>query len=119
MSAAALNAMEIDQVMVRVIFETADGSRVVTQAASGTSAMRAAVEADVPGIEASCGGACSCATCHVEVMGGWFAKVGPASTIEGEMIEFEGEPRPTSRLSCQIQLTNALDGLELRVVPRS
>lgn len=104
--------------MVKVIFHTLDGKRIEAEEPVGSSAMRAAVNANVPGIDADCGGACSCATCHVQVVDQWMALVGPASSTETDMIEFDGEVTPTSRLSCQSSLAPELDGLELRITPR-
>lgn len=99
--------------MVRVTFVLPDGSERVVEGERNSSAMRAAVANDVPGILAECGGACSCATCHVYVMRG---DPGGPSETEAEMLDFAASPRePGSRLSCQITLTEALDGLVLRV----
>lgn len=104
--------------MIQVKFETADGEIVVASAVEGETAMRAAVAVNVQGIDADCGGACSCATCHVEVAEAWAERVGPASGIETDMLAFEDDVTPRSRLSCQIKLTAALDGLELKVMRR-
>lgn len=99
--------------MPRVTFVLPDGSERIVEAAAGTSAMRAAVAADVPGILGECGGACSCATCHVYVVGG---DPGGPSETEADMLDFAASPRaPESRLSCQVVLTDALDGLVLRI----
>jgi ferredoxin, 2Fe-2S len=67
-----------------------------------------------PGIVAECGGACSCATCHVHVDEAWSEKVGPPSPMEEDMLDFAFDVRPTSRLSCQIKVTDELDGLIVR-----
>ncbi|MGP1281585.1 MAG: 2Fe-2S iron-sulfur cluster-binding protein [Parasphingopyxis sp.] len=101
--------------MVRVVFYTGEGTRIETDEPAGSSAMRAAINAGVPGIDADCGGACSCATCHVHVAPDWIAVVGPAGETEADMIEFDAEVTPVSRLACQIELSDALDGLELHV----
>jgi len=77
--------------------------------------MEAAVDNDVAGIVAECGGACSCATCHVYVDPAWTAKLAPPDAQERGMLECVLDRRDTSRLSCQIVLTPALDGLILRV----
>jgi ferredoxin, 2Fe-2S len=77
----------------------------------GLSVMEGAVRAGIPGIVAECGGACSCATCHVYVDESWVARVGGASQTERAMLEYAHEPRPNSRLSCQITVSDALDGL--------
>jgi 2Fe-2S ferredoxin len=73
--------------------------------------METAIRNSVPGIVAECGGACSCATCHVHVDEAWTAKVGPPSPMEEDMLDFAFDVRPTSRLSCQIKVTDELDGL--------
>ena len=97
--------------MPRVTFIAADGTRKEVEAASGLSLMQAAVNNGVTGIVAECGGACSCATCHVHVESGWFGKLPAAEGMEKEMLEFVMEPQPTSRLSCQIKLSDDMDGL--------
>ncbi len=83
----------------------------VVDATSGLSLMRAAVDHDVPGIDADCGGACACATCHVYVPLEWAAATGSPGTMEEEMLSFSAAVRPESRLACQIPVTDALDGL--------
>lgn len=104
--------------MVKVTFRTANGKTFETDEPAGSSAMRAAVNAGVPGIDADCGGACSCATCHVKVVDKWIDQVGSAGETERDMLEFETHTTEHSRLSCQIRLTEDLNGLELEVVPR-
>ena len=69
----------------------------------------------VPGIEAECGGACACATCHVYVDEAWSEKTGKPSEMEEDMLDFAFDVRPVSRLSCQIKVAPELDGLILRV----
>ena len=71
----------------------------------------AASDLAVPGIDAECGGACACATCHVYIDEGWRAKTGEAAAMEQDMLDFAFDVRPTSRLSCQIKVTDDLDGL--------
>jgi len=65
----------------------------------------------VPGIDAECGGACACATCHVYVADDWIETVGKAQDMEQDMLDFASDVRENSRLSCQIKITPALDGL--------
>jgi len=77
--------------------------------------MEAARKELVPGIEAECGGACSCATCHVYVEETWREKVGPPSEMEEDMLDFAFDVRPSSRLSCQIKVSEDLDGLVVTV----
>ena len=78
---------------------------------SGLSVMRGAVDNNIPGIDADCGGECACATCHVYVAPEWTEIVGKPSQMEEDMLDFAFEVRPTSRLSCQIKVVPALDGL--------
>jgi ferredoxin, 2Fe-2S len=101
--------------MPEIMFETSDGNLVSADAKAGESVMRAAVAIGVPGIDADCGGACSCATCLVHVSPEWFERVGPPSEIEAEMMEFGHEPSEYSRLSCQIIMCDLLDGVRLKV----
>lgn len=104
--------------MVAVQFVFHDGQSMTAEAEEGATAMEAAIRLGVPGIEAECGGACSCATCHVYVDQAWFERTGPAQSMEEDMLDFAFEVKPTSRLSCQIKLNNALDGLVLHVPRR-
>ena len=76
--------------------------------------MLAAVNNNVPGIVAECGGACSCATCHVHVDPDWYDRLPPPQDMEKDMLEFAIDPDETSRLSCQISITEELDGLVVR-----
>ena len=78
---------------------------------NGATVIEAAIRNGIPGIEAECGGACACATCHVYVAEEWMAVVGKASQMEEDMLDFAFEVRPNSRLSCQIKVSEALDGL--------
>ena len=101
--------------MPTVTFIDPDGTHRQVQGEEGASVMEVAVRNNVPGIEADCGGARACATCHVYVDEAWTEAAGPAAGDEAEMLGFAVEPGPTSRLSCQIRLTLALDGLVVRV----
>lgn len=85
---------------------------------SGTSLMQAAVDNGVSGIVAECGGACSCATCVCQIDAAWTERVGPAEGMEQAMLEGALDDAVGSRLSCQVRLTQALDGLVVRI-PRS
>jgi len=88
------------------------GTPIDLPCATGQSLMQAAVAANVPGIEADCGGMMTCATCHVYVREDFLAQLPDMSADEDSMLDFTASPRrPTSRLSCQIPLTDALDGL--------
>lgn len=92
-----------------------DGALTRVQASAGISVMEAARRAGVPGIIAECGGACSCATCHVVVDPAWAEVVGVPSPIERDMLDFADHLRETSRLCCQITLDQSMDGLVLHV----
>ena len=76
--------------------------------------METAIRNDVPGIEAECGGACACSTCHVYVEADWRADVGEPSPMEEDMLDFGSTCGQSSRLSCQMKVTEALDGLVVR-----
>jgi ferredoxin, 2Fe-2S len=97
--------------MPKVTYIEFNGEKRVVDVALGRSVMQGAVENNVRGIIAECGGACSCATCHVYVDDAWTAKLGAKSDDEEAMLEAVCEPRSNSRLSCQIAITEALDGL--------
>jgi 2Fe-2S ferredoxin len=77
--------------------------------------MEGAVKNNVIGIDADCGGACACATCHVYVEEAWLDRTGMPSAIEQSMLDFAKDVEPNSRLSCQIKVTDALDGLVVRM----
>ena len=94
-----------------ITFIEFDGTAHAVDVPAGGSVMEAAVSNNVPGIEADCGGACACATCHVYVSDQWLEKVGERGELEQSMLEFSDSMRPNSRLSCQIPLTEELDGL--------
>ena len=104
--------------MVRVVFHLADGSRRVLDAAPGSTVMDCALDNDVPGIRAQCGGGCTCATCHCYVLGAWAERLPAPHPDEAEMLEYVWRPGPGSRLSCQIVLDASLDGIEVRVPAR-
>jgi 2Fe-2S ferredoxin len=97
--------------MTRVTFIDAAGASRTVDAQIGATVMETALRGGVPGIEAECGGACACATCHVYVSQDWTAIVGKPSQMEEDMLDFASDVRPNSRLSCQIKVTSQLDGL--------
>lgn len=102
--------------MPKITFISSSGEARVVEIASGLSAMEAAVQNLVPGIDGDCGGAAACGTCHVYVDANWSAKVGPAGVgIEQEMLALSDARAPNSRLSCQIRMSEQLDGLVLRM----
>lgn len=100
---------------VQIIYIVHGGRRIPVVAETGLSVMEAALRNNVPGIVAECGGACSCATCHVYVDPAWMTRLEEPEVAERDMIEFAQEPRPNSRLSCQISLSEGLDGLVVTV----
>lgn len=104
--------------MTRLSFVSSSGERYDLDVAKGTTAMENAVRNSVPGIEAECGGACACATCHVYVDPEWTAAVGEPEAMEEDMLDFAWEMKPNSRLSCQIRMCDELDGLVLHVPAR-
>lgn len=97
--------------MPKITFIAADGTKRTVEADVGSSLMEAAIRNRVPGIDAECGGACSCATCHVYVDEEWRAATGKAKPTEEDMLDYAFDVRGNSRLSCQIILTEAMDGL--------
>jgi 2Fe-2S ferredoxin len=101
--------------MVKITFVQPDGDSRSVEVESGLTVMEAAKLNDIPGIEAECGGACACATCHVYVDAAWVEKTGKPEAIEEDMLDFAFDVRPESRLSCQIKVTPELDGLSVRV----
>jgi len=101
--------------MPKITFITHDGKHHEIDALAGSTVMENAIKNTVPGIEAECGGACACATCHVYVDDAWQDIVGSPEIMEEDMLDFAHEPKKGSRLSCQIKVTQALDGLVVRV----
>ncbi len=101
--------------MAKITFIQPDGSQQVVEAAPGVTVMEAARLNRIAGIEAECGGACACATCHVYVDAAWSDRTGKADAMEEDMLDFAFDVRPESRLSCQMKVTDGLDGLVLRV----
>ena len=97
--------------MVQILFKEHDGTEHKVDAEAGLSVMQAAIDNGVPGIDADCGGSCSCATCHVFVDPAWMDKVGPANPTEDSMLSISNDRKENSRLSCQITVTEELDGL--------
>ena len=102
----------------KIVFIEPDGGRREINAPLGLTLMEAARQHGVRGVVAQCGGACACSTCHVYIHPSWLAKLGPREEMEEGMLENAWEPRNNSRLSCQIQITADLDGLEVTVPQR-
>ena len=103
--------------MPRVVYIEDDGTHVEVDVEEGYSVMEGAIMNGVEGIEAECGGACSCATCHCYVPQDWWDKLPEMDVIEDSMLEAATERRSNSRLTCQIPMTDELDGLIVEVAP--
>jgi len=101
--------------MAKITYVEHGGAEHVIDVKSGLSVMEGAVKHNVPGIDAVCGGACACATCHVYVDEAWLEKTGAPSAMEESMLDFAENVEPNSRLSCQIKITDDLDGLIVRM----
>jgi len=104
--------------MPKITYVTSDGKNIEVDAEIGSTVMENAVKNSVPGIEAECGGACACATCHVYVDEAWTAATGDPEVMEEDMLDFAYDVQPTSRLSCQIKMAEELDGLVVKVPER-
>jgi 2Fe-2S ferredoxin len=104
--------------MPKITYIDSNGASRTVDGEVGATVMETAIRNNVPGIEAECGGACACATCHVYVDAAWRAKTGEPSPMEEDMLDFGFEVRANSRLSCQIKITDELDGLVVTVPER-
>ena len=101
--------------MAKITYVEFNGKEHVVDVKTGLSVMEGAVKNNIPGIDADCGGACACATCHVYVEGDWAGKTGSQSAMEESMLDFAENVEPNSRLSCQIKVTDELDGLVVKM----
>tara|TARA_R110000868_G_scaffold6550_7_gene37060 strand:+ start:15494 stop:15814 length:321 start_codon:yes stop_codon:yes gene_type:complete len=101
--------------MAKITYIEHNGKEHSIDVANGLTVMEGAVRNMIPGIDADCGGACACATCHVYVDAAWAEKTGTRESMEDSMLDFADDVRETSRLSCQIKVTDALDGLIVRM----
>ena len=99
--------------MVKIIYVEHDGTEHSVDVEVGTSIMEGAVSNSIPGIDADCGGSMACATCHVYVKDEWLNKIPKAEDAEVDMIDMAYEPKKNSRLSCQIIVTDELNGIEV------
>jgi len=104
--------------MPKITYINSDGSARTIDAEIGATVMETAIKNGVSGIEAECGGACACATCHVYVDEAWRERTGAPSPMEEDMLDFGYDVRSNSRLSCQIKVTDELDGLVVQVPER-
>lgn len=101
--------------MTKITYIEHSGTSHEVEAENGATVMETAIKNNVPGIDADCGGACACATCHVIVDPAWAAKTGEADPMEESMLDFAQDRQETSRLSCQIKVSEDLDGLVVRL----
>ena len=101
--------------MARITYIEFNGREHVVDVPAGLSVMEGAKKNDIPGIDADCGGGCSCGTCHVYVDPAWREQVGGRNPIEEATIEFADNVEANSRLSCQIKVSDELDGLIVRM----
>lgn len=101
--------------MTKITFFDRSGAEHVVEADDGQSAMEVAVNNDVAGIDADCGGACACATCHAYIDEAWADRLPNIGEGEADMLDMVDDRRPTSRLLCQITVDGSLDGLIVRV----
>jgi ferredoxin, 2Fe-2S len=104
--------------MPKITYIDSSGTARSVEGEVGATVMETAIKNSVPGIEAECGGACSCSTCHVYVDEAWRPATGEPSPMEEDMLDFAFDVRPNSRLSCQIKVTEQLDGLTVTTPER-
>ena len=105
--------------MARITYIEFGGQQHVVDVAEGMTVMEGARDNDIPGIEADCGGACACSTCHVYVDEAWIERLPPREAMEEDMLDFAWQPDPLrSRLTCQLRVTDELDGLVVTMPER-
>ena len=104
--------------MPKITFIDPDGVSHTVVAEIGSTVMETAMKNEVPGIIASCGGSCACATCHVHVEQAWMDRTGKRALEEEDMLDSAIDAGPTSRLSCQIKIVEELDGLKVTIARR-
>jgi len=97
--------------MPKITFIDFEGTERAVDGVAGDSVMEAATTNDIPGIDADCGGACACATCHVYVSENWLNIVGKPEDLEAEMLDVAEDVKENSRLACQIKISDEMDGL--------
>ena len=101
--------------MAKITYIEHNGKSHVVEVPKELSVMEGAVQNNIPGIDADCGGSCACATCHVYVDNKWFDKLPKKEDAEQDMLDVAFEPNKFSRLSCQISVSNELDGLAVKI----
>lgn len=102
--------------MAKITYIEHNGTEHVVEVATGLTVMEGARDNNIPGIEADCGGACACSTCHVYVHPDWVGKLPEKEDMEEDMLDFAYQPDPDrSRLTCQLKVSDALDGLVVQM----
>lgn len=105
--------------MPKITFVEPSGNQVQVEAASGITLLQAAINSNIQGIVGECGGACQCATCHVYIDAPWTDKLSPVGDMEDAMLESTAADRlPTSRLGCEVEITDAMEGLVVHLPPK-
>ena len=104
--------------MAKITYKEFEGSSKTIEVENGLSVMEGAIQNDIPGIDADCGGSMACATCHVYVEERWLDKLPKAEEAEVDMIDMAYEPKKNSRLSCQLIVSDDLDGLTVMTPAR-
>jgi len=105
--------------MPKITYIEHGGNEHVVEVSSGLTVMEGARDNNIPGIDGDCGGACACSTCHVYVHPDWVVKIPGREPMEEDMLDFAYEPDPDrSRLTCQLKVTDALDGLIVQMPER-
>ncbi len=104
--------------MAKITYKDSQGNSKTIEVEKGLSVMEGAIQNDIPGIDADCGGAMACATCHVYVEENWFNKLPKLEDAEVDMIDMAYEPKKNSRLSCQLIVSDELEGLTVTTPPR-
>ena len=102
----------------KITYVEHSGTEHTVEVDTGLTVMEGAIQHMVPGIEAECGGACACSTCHVHVPSEWYNRLPSVEPLEADMLDFAWEPDEHSRLSCQIKVEQGLDGLVVRMPER-
>ena len=101
--------------MPKITYIEHNGKSHTLNVENGLTVMEGAIQNNIPGIDADCGGGCACATCHVYVDEKWFNKLPNKESAEEDMLDMASEPKPLSRLSCQLTVSDAMDGLVVKM----
>lgn len=101
--------------MAKITYVEHGGKQHTVEVENGLTVMEGARDNNIPGIDADCGGACACSTCHAYVDPAWADKIPAIESMEEDMLDFAWEKKPTSRLTCQLKVTDALDGLVVQL----